>query len=43
LNKKAKVKASGSEIALNYGMIVSGIIMTIVGVAISVLKQVGKL
>lgn len=32
-----------SEIALNIGMIFTGIVMTILGVAISVLRQMGKL
>jgi hypothetical protein len=44
LKRKTSLSANDKlEIKGNYGMIVVGILMTILGVSVSVLKQIGKL
>jgi amino acid permease len=42
-NNTKLTNLSKFELGANYGMIVTGIIMTVLGVSVSVLKQIGKL
>jgi amino acid permease len=43
LQKQGKVGSSKAEIALNYGMVVSGFFVAVLGVTVSVLRQTGRM